>query len=601
MPLTEWLAGRLAGELDEHLGEGGLARRGLFRDGVLPRLLRRASARPPQSRRAAVGAADPRALVPALRALLVVAREAAFDSAHRIVDRLGRTGVAHPDRDGRDAAARPSRASRHGRYRGHPSRGAGARSSCGGAADRGQEMPRAASRCDAGSRSTARSFDVVNTHSSTDAWLVALAGATLAGMPPVVRTRHVSTPVNNAWTTRWLYQRATRQLVVTGEALKAQLVRDNGFDPARITSVRTGIDLDALPSARRAAVTRGACASTRGRRSRSSPRCATGRDTTISSTRGRCVREECRAGSCSSSATGRGARISKAASPRWVFATTCASPATRTTCPAWFACAEIATLPSYGDEGVPQSLMQAAACGLPAVSTPIGAIAEAVVDGETGLLVPPRDVPALATRAAASHDRRRAARAHGARRARARAARASASIACSTRWKRCSRTRREGRADVRHRRPFRTAGGAGRSRAHARGAAAPRSRCAARRRVRRGRDAAAGRCVRRRGPRAHAAVDHRSAAGRRPADAKRRRHAVDLLQRRSLRVAAATRASSSRRGVRFNTWCDTEFILRGYEAWGIEGAAAAPARHVRVRDRRLPRAHACTSCATGSA
>jgi asparagine synthase (glutamine-hydrolysing) len=39
MPLSEWLAGRLAHELDEHLGEGGLARRGLFRDGVLGRLL----------------------------------------------------------------------------------------------------------------------------------------------------------------------------------------------------------------------------------------------------------------------------------------------------------------------------------------------------------------------------------------------------------------------------------------------------------------------------------------------------------------------------------------------------------------------------------
>ncbi len=64
--------------------------------------------------------------------------------------------------------------------------------------------------------------------------------------------------------------------------------------------------------------------------------------------------------------------------------------------PAWFACADIAVLPSFGDEGVPQSLMQAAACGLPAVSTPIGAIAEAVRDGETGLLVPPRNPSALA-------------------------------------------------------------------------------------------------------------------------------------------------------------------------------------------------------------
>jgi glycosyltransferase involved in cell wall biosynthesis len=63
--------------------------------------------------------------------------------------------------------------------------------------------------------------------------------------------------------------------------------------------------------------------------------------------------------------------------------------------PAWLACLDIVVLPSYGDEGVPQSLMQAAACGLPAVSTPVGAIAEAVVHAETGLLVPPRDVPAL--------------------------------------------------------------------------------------------------------------------------------------------------------------------------------------------------------------
>ena len=39
MPLTEWLAGKLASELDDHLGPGGLARRGLFRDGVLAGLL----------------------------------------------------------------------------------------------------------------------------------------------------------------------------------------------------------------------------------------------------------------------------------------------------------------------------------------------------------------------------------------------------------------------------------------------------------------------------------------------------------------------------------------------------------------------------------
>jgi glycosyltransferase involved in cell wall biosynthesis len=52
-------------------------------------------------------------------------------------------------------------------------------------------------------------------------------------------------------------------------------------------------------------------------------------------------------------------------------------------------------LPSYGDEGVPQGIMQAMACGLAVISTPIGAIAEAVEDGVTGMLVAPKEAAAL--------------------------------------------------------------------------------------------------------------------------------------------------------------------------------------------------------------
>ncbi|MHC4472359.1 MAG: glycosyltransferase [Planctomycetota bacterium] len=47
-------------------------------------------------------------------------------------------------------------------------------------------------------------------------------------------------------------------------------------------------------------------------------------------------------------------------------------------------------------EGLPQLLMEAMACGLPAVSTRIVGIPDLVIDAETGLLVPPRDAPALA-------------------------------------------------------------------------------------------------------------------------------------------------------------------------------------------------------------
>jgi glycosyltransferase involved in cell wall biosynthesis len=241
-------------------------------------------------------------------------------------------------------------------------------------------------------RANAREFDVVNTHSSTDAWLVAMAGATIARMPPVVRTRHVSTPVNNSWTTRWLYQRATRHLVVTGEALKAQLVRDNGFDPRRITSVRTGIDL-----ARFRPLDREASRSRLGIDARpavaivATLRDWKGHDDLLDAWTALQVQ------GWQLLVVGDGPRRDhlerRVAHMGLVDQVRFAG--NQDDVPAWYACAEIAVLPSYGDEGVPQSLMQAAACGLPAISTPVGAIPEAVRDGKTGLLVPPRDAKAL--------------------------------------------------------------------------------------------------------------------------------------------------------------------------------------------------------------
>ena len=59
--------------------------------------------------------------------------------------------------------------------------------------------------------------DVINTHSSTDSWLVALASLWLAKAPPMVRTRHISPPIPKNLPTRWLYCKATRHIVTTGE------------------------------------------------------------------------------------------------------------------------------------------------------------------------------------------------------------------------------------------------------------------------------------------------------------------------------------------------------------------------------------------------
>ena len=88
----------------------------------------------------------------------------------------------------------------------------------------------------------ANPMDVVNTHSSTDSWLVALACLFLKRKPGVVRTRHVSAPVSSNAPTRWLYTIATAHIATTGESLRQTLAQENGFPIENITSVPTGID-----------------------------------------------------------------------------------------------------------------------------------------------------------------------------------------------------------------------------------------------------------------------------------------------------------------------------------------------------------------------
>jgi glycosyltransferase involved in cell wall biosynthesis len=60
-----------------------------------------------------------------------------------------------------------------------------------------------------------------------------------------------------------------------------------------------------------------------------------------------------------------------------------------------FESADVAVLPSYWLEGLPRSMVEAAAMGLPVITTTSSGCRDSVVDGVTGFAVPPKDAEAL--------------------------------------------------------------------------------------------------------------------------------------------------------------------------------------------------------------
>ena len=240
--------------------------------------------------------------------------------------------------------------------------------------------------------------DIVNAHSSTDAWLAALACEWLRrrrrAAPVLVRTRHVSIAVPNDRATRWLYRTASARVVTTGEALRAQLIRDNGLDPARVESVPTGIDETRFrPRPREAA-----------RSELGLPRDVPliGIVATLRSWKGHRFAID-----AMQALRHRDARLlivgdgpQRSALEAQVDALQLRERVTfvgqQADVAPWLAALDVFALPSYANEGVPQALLQAMFASIPCVTTDAGAIPEIARDGETARIVRREDAADLA-------------------------------------------------------------------------------------------------------------------------------------------------------------------------------------------------------------
>ena len=246
--------------------------------------------------------------------------------------------------------------------------------------------------------------DVINTHSSTDSWLVALAQIGLGRRVPVVRTRHVSVKVAATWSNRWLYDTAVSRVITTGERLRLELISILSLAAEHVTSIPTGIDLQrysrSLTRARNAV-----------RDELHIPHDALviGIAATLRSWKGHDYLLQAFAELASDFPSAHlliagdgprrdylGERIATTGLQEKIHLI-----GHREDVPDILGAMDVFALPSYANEGVPQAIMQAMAMELPVVSTTIGAIDEAVEDGVTGFLVPPENVELLKAKLAA--------------------------------------------------------------------------------------------------------------------------------------------------------------------------------------------------------
>jgi glycosyltransferase involved in cell wall biosynthesis len=238
-----------------------------------------------------------------------------------------------------------------------------------------------------------RRFDVVNTHSSTDSWLAAVARVGLEHAPPLVRTRHISASIPSNPASRWLYRRATRRIVTTGERLREQVIRETGVSPSRVVSIATGIDLARYRRGDRRAARAALGLPVEG--------FIVGIVATMRGWKGHSFLFEALAAMPERSARlvavgdGPQREVLGALAASLGIADRVVFPGNQDDVVPWLQAMDLFCLPSWANEGVPQGLMQAMACGIPVISTPVGSIDEIVRDGHTGVLVPPRDAAAL--------------------------------------------------------------------------------------------------------------------------------------------------------------------------------------------------------------
>ncbi|WP_420550148.1 glycosyltransferase family 4 protein [Litorivicinus lipolyticus] len=229
--------------------------------------------------------------------------------------------------------------------------------------------------------------DLVNTHSSNDAWLVGLAGALTTNRPVIIRTRHVSAPVRPNLATRWLYTRAHDGIATTGKIITNHLRETFGLTADRVVTVPTGVDTAHFAPRTVSNV--------------ESDGFVVGIAATLRSWKGHSYLLQALAlleSDVRLLIVGDGPQEGalKALAVELGIAERVEFTGYQTDVRPYLAQMDVFCLPSYANEGVPQALLQASAVELPIVTTTAGGIPDLITDGYNGLVVESKSAQQLA-------------------------------------------------------------------------------------------------------------------------------------------------------------------------------------------------------------
>lgn len=235
--------------------------------------------------------------------------------------------------------------------------------------------------------------DVVSCHSSTDHWLSALARLFSRRKFAIVRTRHISAQIHQNLPTKWLYNSGADQIMTTGTVINQILTTNNFVDSEKITSVPTGIDTNNYRPNN----------PLQAKQSLNIPpnTYVFGIVATLRSWKGHSYLIEAFKKISSPHlqllVVGDGPKMQELKNLAKALKLTNITFTDNVKNPVQYLNAmDCFVLPSYANEGVPQALLQAMACGIPIITTQIGGIPECSENYSHKIYIPEKDIPALA-------------------------------------------------------------------------------------------------------------------------------------------------------------------------------------------------------------